>query len=93
MCQESLISGPTWDHFSDFQKSWILDAGPAVRVPPAVTWLTVYRWLHIPVSNPLPQTPVYTFLVVGHAFLGVRVTPSGNMVDGLPLVAHTGVEP
>ena len=32
-------------------KILILAAEPAVRVPPAVTWLTVYRWLHIQVSN------------------------------------------
>ena len=29
------------------EKSWISGAEPAVRVPPAVTWLTVYRWLYM----------------------------------------------
>ena len=63
----------------------------AQRVTPAVTRLTVYRWLHIPVSNPLPQTPCGTFVDIENAFFWKTCStssPSVNQVDGLPLVAH-----
>ena len=32
----------------------------ALRVLPAVTWLAVYRWLHIPVRNVWAQRRVHT---------------------------------
>ena len=49
--------------------------GLALRVPPAVTRLTVYRWLHITWIRDCGSSASFT---------------SGNQVDGLPLAPSTG---
>ena len=43
----------------------------ALRVPPAVTRLTVYRWLHIPAQNTWPGGPAGNELVKIYLFLWI----------------------